>query len=861
MTRGTKKFFDTESQRGWVFQTCLRNGLDNANPEIRWSLREYHRLKHGFYDPGTEWFLRKYGWSGIGSPPEWFASGKKPPPDVVLDPTAEDPPTLDQISKYREINPSVGGGADPFWDNVTQCDRLYRYVHDHHPTEYDFNNPKDKFNLREADRAKNGFYNKGGKGYGLPKGLSPNDLSVARRLRDLQIVVIGKAKTGTMTKDPAQLARLAASTQNPLLAAMPRGNHVKSQLPRLRKNPNFGPAAAVDNLKQHFGRMQNVQDKPPTPPVVSPTDKPLMKDLVPWGSIEGEDGTYASWYETFINPEFAKPWRKEDPLGKIHFQWGEDLESDDFVIHLDPRGHLKTSFFSIGYIVFCLCERLYYPALIICLSDKNVVNIWGAIKRHLTENPRILERYGYIIDDERPNSTDIGFFVQYQERGIKDPACFCTTWNAKEVMGTHPKIVVCDDIQDRPLPPSQMETAVQLLDANLLPAIGIDGKMIIVGTIKGRSSEDDIYLYLIAKDMYSAFEYPAIYEVDKKGQPVCEGIDYNGKPKRRAICPDMKDVEYDRVYVPRVDPRNGKPVLNKTTGKPKLKREIVITSIKDRWKYQSIYPEVWTVERIIIERIRLNDPRMHGVGDGRFWSEYFLRPYNPTGVYFPRERIGAIGGKECPFKSVGGIVETLVKNNSGTYLSVDPGGKGKHGITIAVFAPLDGNFYILQAVVIKAGILAAAKEIARLLITYHVIAWGIEGNFLQAETFGEPLDTAVNAALKEENYPLYISPIVFKTTGDKILRISEQIGSVIGPAGSGSLKFFVNQESTDYVQFDDEVTRFPTVQSQTSITHEYDILDAVACGKVYVLPANFTLVWDAGYASNPLSPTQEDSFF
>jgi hypothetical protein len=834
---GTKKgFFDNITQREKIFRMCKRNGLDYSNPEIRWYLREYYRIQDGYYDRGSPWFQKKFGWSGLGEPPDWVKNDLPPPEGVVLDSTLPDAPTVEQISRVTlPIN------SDKFWDSKQQKDRVSFYVKKYHPTEYDTSNENDMAKLRELDRIKYGFYGSGADGFGLPRNLSPNQISIAKRLRDLQKQAQASNKASSQDQNP----------QNPLVEAMPRGMN-KNKPPKLRSDPNRGPAAVLDAIKQNYGRMKNTEKIAEVEP-----EHPAMKDLVPWGNLDGEDGTFGTWYEKYINPEFAKPWKKENPLGKIHHQWSEDIESDDFVIHLDPRDHLKTTFISIGYAIFCLCERLHYPVLIICLSDKNVINIWSSIKRHLSENPRILERYGYIIDDERPNSQEIGFFTLYQEKGIKDAACFCTTWNAKEVMGTHPNLIMCDDIQDRPLPPSQMEVAVQLLDANLLPALGTTGKMIVVGTIKGNSAENDIYLYLISKDLYSAYEYPAVYEVDRAGNPVYEGTDFNGKPKMKAICPDLKDVRWEKKDVPRIDPRTGNMVMNKATGRVKTKKEIIIYEIIDRWKYQSIYPEVYSVEEIVKKRILLNDPRAKGAGDGRFWSEYFLRPYNPAGVYFPRDRIGAFAGKDCPYQSIGGLLEALQKANSGCYLCVDPGGRGKHGIAISVFANLDGKFYVMQVVVVKAGILAAAKEIADLLVIYNVISWGIEGNFLQAETFGEPLDAAVNDELKSRGFPRYASPVVFKTTGDKVLRISEQIGSLIGPAGGGSIKFFVNMNATDYAQLDQEITQFPTVQSQEAITHEFDLLDSIACGVVHVMQAKFELIWESGYASNPLSPRED----
>src|SRR4030067_52541 len=109
--------------------------------------------------------------------------------------------------------------------------------------------------------------------------------------------------------------------------------------------------------------------------------------------------------------------------------------------------------------------------------------------------------------------------------------------------------------------------------------------------------------------------------------------------------------------------------------------------------------------------------------DEFFNSEYELCPYNPAGVYCPHERIGLIGGKGCAYSSMGALMDVIRTTNISTFLSVDPGGRGQHGITVSVFCMIEGRFYLLQCVVIRAGIMAAAMVIADLLIQYNVLTW------------------------------------------------------------------------------------------------------------------------------------------
>lgn len=257
-------------------------------------------------------------------------------------------------------------------------------------------------------------------------------------------------------------------------------------------------------------------------------------------------GDFFDWYVYFIQPDFPNP----KPMGDIHRRWAEELDSDDLLIMVKPRDHFKTTYLSIGYALYNICERLLYPVMIVSLADMNTKKVYGAIKNHLQNNPRILKFYGYLIDDEK-TLTQKQLFLRYQPAGVIDPGLFCTTFGGNVIMGTHPKLAMLDDIQNKPLTPALMRSAVQLIDASLIPAMGIDGKLVIIGTIKGYSEDNDIYIYCKNKGEGEVFSYypdPSVFLVDIDGNPLKDD-----KGDLLYDMPPMADVRWNKIKKPRTD--------------------------------------------------------------------------------------------------------------------------------------------------------------------------------------------------------------------------------------------------------------------------------------------------------------------
>ena len=102
-------------------------------------------------------------------------------------------------------------------------------------------------------------------------------------------------------------------------------------------------------------------------------------------------------------------------------------------------------------------------------------------------------------------------------------------------MGTHPKLAILDDIEDKPLSEAYMDIASQMINASIIPAIGNTGQLIVVGTLKGYNEENDVYLMCKDKDIFSYYVDRSVYKVI---------------PKINRFGDIEKDANGEIVYVP-----------------------------------------------------------------------------------------------------------------------------------------------------------------------------------------------------------------------------------------------------------------------------------------------------------------------
>lgn len=530
---------------------------------------------------------------------------------------------------------------------------------------------------------------------------------------------------------------------------------------------------------------------------------------------------YYNWYMQFIFPMLPNAL----PLGQIHKIWCEELESDDFIEMFKPRDHYKTSLITIGYAVYCLCEHHMnlYPVLIVSKSDLNTKDTFQSIRTHLEKNERILSFYGYLIDEDLSNTQD-KLFCTFQHTGAKDPAVYCGTFGSKLVMGTHPHLAILDDIEEDMLTPAFMRQAKKLLDKSLIAGMPKNSKLILVGTLKGWDHTNDIYLYAKKKGIFSCYEDPAVFKIDPATKvPI---LDANGN--KIYGLPDMKYVHWEKKAVP-VLTELGTPMLT-PTGRVKIKNEIVVTIDENKdAEWQSIYPERYTVKDIILKRIYMRE--VDRESDDSFWSEFFLQPRKPGGNHFNvAERVQYFPPKN--FLTTQEFLQWMKDFNHYAIVWIDPGGKGSHGIAMSCTTFDKDKTYVLDLAVIKKGVLEAAKVLLNWIQTYNIRCIACEGNFEQAETFATPIQAEIERLAALESVSL--NHVLFKAInnkGDKVGRIKTGFEFMLG-WNTDEIRFFVNQQATDYNQLIEEMEQFPKLMP--GMDFEWDLMDCINSAKYHL---------------------------
>ena len=508
-------------------------------------------------------------------------------------------------------------------------------------------------------------------------------------------------------------------------------------------------------------------------------------------------------YEFYYDPrKYAEP----VPFGEFHKELAKAMEDAYRDVFLCPRDHLKTTWSAI----FMLWRILEYAGL----AKMGILNIaWDPglaettfldVKGNLEDNERILSFYGYVIDENRPITKELFYFV-YQPTGAKF-GLRCTSFKSGSITGSHPYWVLLDDPQDEPLTKSMMAKFKRVINKKLIPAVGKSGIIMVTGTIKGYSSENDGYLWLEKKPLWRVQRWEAANAM-----------------------PEMSECIYEKRLRPKKHPITGE-ILKDYNGNTDYE-EYWHVEVEDRERFITLYPERYQIEDLVAKRLEMREDDTKS--DDDFWSEYFLRASDPKGKYFLKNRIGDLPPEE--FFDTQSFVEWLHTFHYAIFLWIDPGGQGKksHGVAITVGTYVLGRYYLLDCLVVKAGLPQVAEAVARLIVKWGVSQWGCEGNFDQKETYGNTIDTFLKAYMQKQGWShLYRRPLIRNNTGNKLQRIATHISDIIGLEGT-DITFFVNPGAQHLDKWKLQLGHFGKDISG-EMEHEFDLLDSYASMKIHM---------------------------
>ena len=497
--------------------------------------------------------------------------------------------------------------------------------------------------------------------------------------------------------------------------------------------------------------------------------------------------SFYDWYCEFVSHKgnFANPTK----MGKCHKEWGSLYENTDgHLILLCPRDHFKSTYIVIGGALHTICEHPEIAKeglMFISFSDDLAKENLESVRNNLMYNERITSFYGELIDTKRPCNADM-FYLKYQSMSSRLGFC-CTSLQSGNITGRHPARVWCDDIQDEEFSSSNMKKAINIFTKKLFPAIGTKGKIILTGTIKGRSENSDIYLWLSKRYGFHTYRFQAVN-----------------------MMPPMSDVEFSSEEV-------------SDQSDSGISRKIYHVKVLNREQYIMLYPERYTIEDLVIKRLQMKDK---GMGDDIFWSEFMLTVFDPKSVYFKMERLGYLN--ELGYQTVETFLKLESEKIKGPVLWIDPGGRGNvsHGNTVVIMAQKDDLYILLYFTRIRKGLKDVANIIYELYERFHCKAWGVEGNFNQAETHGA---TLYNYIIQNGNE--IPKPVIESNRLEKYIRIRDIFSVMLGIEGTPKT-FFVYKNIQEFDDFYQEFNSFP---NRVDRRGEFDILDACCSLKIFLL--------------------------
>jgi len=371
-----------------------------------------------------------------------------------------------------------------------------------------------------------------------------------------------------------------------------------------------------------------------------------------YNSQTGENGpllTWDQWTRKFLTIKVKTPHgyiRKPMTLAKHQIDLLNLMDSDNMegLQLLISRNHRKSTTLEV-YSLRNLCD---YQSRILYISGSKdeVVRYTENIRSTLKSNARILYYYGYLPSIIKGNSQK-GVYLRSLINGIisepdfdKDAnLSFATSPKANSgssKLGAHPDIIIIDDMQGEEV---EMYDNIKRkhekwFDRNIMPMRNAGTILIIAGT---RKAEDDIYDYIMRKNMLFTIQKPAILEFpnDEQEEPMNED--------------ELSDSKWSYYYEDRVRTIGEEKITNTfLVGVKNLKGGKVFWDEFriDNWDNRPIQyrkangqynKTLMALQELLLEKGFLEAKAEQG--GFSFSAEYQLNPKESKGKHFKKDRI------------------------------------------------------------------------------------------------------------------------------------------------------------------------------------------------------------------------------
>lgn len=169
----------------------------------------------------------------------------------------------------------------------------------------------------------------------------------------------------------------------------------------------------------------------------------------------------------------------------FHEEWHRFFDDHEIAILFAPVEHAKTQQIAIGRVLWHLGRRPELTCAIVSDTSTQAKKIALAIKRHITENPRVRRVFPELRPSPLPDDPWSGeaFTIARSNTSAKDPTVQVVGAGGP-INGSRLDLVVCDDLLDsrNTATPEQIAKVLAWIDSTLLTRIRDGGVLWWIGT-------------------------------------------------------------------------------------------------------------------------------------------------------------------------------------------------------------------------------------------------------------------------------------------------------------------------------------------------------------------------------------------
>jgi len=192
-----------------------------------------------------------------------------------------------------------------------------------------------------------------------------------------------------------------------------------------------------------------------------------------------------------------------------HKEWAKDVnENKKRILFLAPRGHLKTTLITIGYVLQRLVKDHNLRVLLIHAIGKNAKGYLRAIKGHLKSNTLFRACFGN-LDELADKWTENTIIISRERAELKEPTIEAVGIG-QEIVSEHADLIILDDPVSfgNSRTPTERQKVIDFF-LSLPDILEPGGQLIVIGT---RWHTFDLYGYIIKHSKSRFKDYKIVVE-------------------------------------------------------------------------------------------------------------------------------------------------------------------------------------------------------------------------------------------------------------------------------------------------------------------------------------------------------------